>query len=170
MSILSLVTKENPQIRQAAQLLPKNFRKSDFLKLIRDMRDTMRAREGIGIAASQVGQPLRLFVIDEELFEKKPKHSVFINPRLKKKTFKRIAVSEGCLSVPRIFGTVNRYTRVTVEATDENGKKFVMTATELLARVLQHELDHLDGILFIDKAEPGTLHEVIPEESGEKNE
>lgn len=141
-------------------------------RIIHDMSDTLRASEdGIGIAAPQIGISLRIFLASEEalVIDKNVKHSVsnnaegkkdqkewqhlvFINPQLLKSSRKKINNSEGCLSVPRTFGTVPRAEKVKVAAYDEHGKKFERGASGLFARLLQHELDHLDGHLFLEKA------------------
>ncbi len=115
-------------------------------QLLDDMAQTMYNADGVGLAAPQVGISLRIIVLDvgDGLLE-------LINPII-------IASEgcekgpEGCLSVPGVYGEVDRFTHVTVEALDRSGKKIRITSSELLARALQHEIDHLQGILFIDKA------------------
>lgn len=180
MSIRPLTIEPHPLLRQKADQVPKDTRLD---ARVADMRDTMRAADGIGIAAPQVGESLRLFLIEPNLFfetdekkivsrleSNKPKqlsgkplsHWVFVNPVLIKKSFKQVTMEEGCLSVPKIFGTVKRPAKVTVDAYDERGNAFRVRAQGLFARVLQHELDHLDGTLFIDKAIPGSIHEYTP--------
>ncbi len=111
-----------------------------------DMADTMYAADGVGLAAPQVGLPLRMVVIDvgEGLLE-------MINPVIIASDGLE-ADTEGCLSVPKIFGEVERASHVTVEFLDRRHKKKRLEAEKLMARAIQHELDHLDGILFIDKA------------------
>lgn len=149
-------------------------------KLLSDMKSTLAATpDGVGLAAPQVGEGLAIFIVSEEAEEidkvknqrweekreewkqtkNKPyeerewKYYVFINPAVKKFSKKRISGPEGCLSVPGKFGLVKRYEKITVEAYDEQGKRFTRGASKFLARVLQHELDHLNGTLFVDKAE-----------------
>lgn len=139
----------------------------DIKNLITQMRGTMGAHDGIGIAAPQVGESLRIFLIARELFspavQAKLPSDVFVNPKIIKKSFKREPSEEGCLSAPGIFGEAARARRITVEAYDSSWKKFRVSANGLLARVLQHEFDHLVGILFIDRAKKETLHEVLPD-------
>lgn len=159
-------------------------------KLIRDMSETLAATElGIGIAAPQVGKSLRIFLISEEAMLKKPpeqdplnedagkeesskpknlRYLVFINPELKKVSKKKKLLTEGCLSVndPKgelLYGKIKRAEKVTIHAYDENGKKFIRGASGLLAQVIQHEMDHLKGVLFIDKAEKILVKKVAQE-------
>lgn len=112
--------------------------------LIEDMFETMRAARGIGLAAPQVGRTERIAVID---VDNNP--FVIINPEIIESDGKERG-EEGCLSIPEIFGEVERATRVVVRALDREGKTFEVDATDLLARCLQHEIDHLNGKLFID--------------------
>ena len=115
--------------------------------LIADMVETMRAANGVGLAAPQVGEPIRMVVIDigEGPLE-------LINPVITAR-FGSEVDSEGCLSVPDIFGDVERAAKITVEYTNRFNKKRKLHAEKLLARCIQHEIDHLDGILFIDIAQ-----------------
>jgi peptide deformylase len=115
-------------------------------QLLDDMGRTMYEAEGVGLAAPQVGVSLRIVVIDtgEGLVE-------LINPSLTEMEGNECN-SEGCLSIPGVFGEVERSAKVTVAGLNREGKKVCITATGLLARALQHEIDHLDGILFIEKA------------------
>ena len=114
--------------------------------LLNDLVDTMYAKDGVGLAAPQVGILKRAVVIDVE------DGNVYkmVNPKIIKKSGEQIG-QEGCLSVPEIKGNVSRPMNVTVEYTDENGNQVILEAEELLARAICHEIDHLDGILFIDR-------------------
>lgn len=116
-------------------------------ELLNDMADTMYELNGVGLAAPQVGASLRVVVIDigEGLIE-------LVNPRIVDYAGEKVTDSEGCLSVPDIYGDVERYSKVTVEAQNRYGKNIRLTGEGLLSVAIQHELDHLDGILFIDKA------------------
>lgn len=114
--------------------------------LVRDMKETMLAEGGVGLAAPQVGKGLRLFVTGVS-----KDYRAFINPELIAFSKERILWEEGCLSLPRLLGEVERPKRVTVRALDENGATIQTVADGLLARVLQHEYDHLEGILFPDR-------------------
>lgn len=129
-------------------------------ELIKDMMDTMHKHEGLGLAAPQIGILKRIIVID--LYEDGPCFAL-INPVLEKTKGKQ-EVMEGCLSFPNTFGKVERPEEVTVTGLDENGKKTTIKATGLLAQALCHEIDHLNGLVFIDKIIPGTLEIVTPEE------
>lgn len=130
-------------------------------KLIKDMMDTMHKYDGLGLAAPQVGILKRIIVID--LYEEGPRFAL-INPVIEKSNGKQI-VGEGCLSFPNTFGQVERPAEVTVTGLDENGKKTTIKATGLLAQALCHEIDHLNGKVFIDMIIPGTLEIVTPEEN-----
>ncbi len=120
---------------------------SDIQKLIANMIDTMYAAKGIGIAAPQIGHSKRVIIVKTE-----DEPLALINPVIIKKSFRKESGEEGCLSIPGIFGTVRRYKKITVEALDTHGNKVTFEASDLFARVIQHEIDHIDGILFIDRA------------------
>lgn len=117
----------------------------EIRELVKDMFETMYAAKGIGLAAPQVGKNVALMIID---LEDSP--LVFINPQIIKKSGKETS-NEGCLSLPGLSEKVERATRVVARAIDLNGDEFEITAEGLLARAIQHETDHLDGILFIDR-------------------
>ena len=129
-------------------------------KLIKDMMDTMHKYDGLGLAAPQIGILKRIIVID--LYDDGPCFAL-INPVLEEAKGTQI-VSEGCLSFPNTFGKVERPEEVTVTGLDENGKKTTIKATGLLAQALCHEIDHLNGKVFIDMILPGTLEIITPEE------
>jgi peptide deformylase len=115
-------------------------------KLARDMLETMRQAPGVGLAANQVGFLDRIFVwqIEEE-------HGAFINPVITESSDETFTDEEGCLSMPGLVYPVERSMRVTVEAIDENGHPVKVEAEDFQARVFQHEIDHLDGVLFVDR-------------------
>ena len=119
--------------------------------LIRDLFDTMYAQNGVGLAAPQIGVNLRVFVIDASTKEEPLEPMVFINPKIIKKSG-AVKSSEGCLSFPEAYTDVVRYKDVMIKAINAHGKPFVLEAKDgsLLARCIQHENDHLNGILFID--------------------
>lgn len=126
--------------------------------LVEDMIETMHKYNGVGLAAVQVGVLKRVIVIDT--YEKNEQF-VLINPEIIKQKGEQ-EVEEGCLSFPNKFGRIKRPSEVTVVALDENGKKFKLTAKGLLAQAICHEVDHLNGELFVDKIIPGTLELVDP--------
>ncbi len=126
-------------------------------ELISDMLETLYKYNGVGLAAVQVGVLKRIVVID--IYEEGVPPFVLINPKIIK-TKGEQTIDEGCLSFPNQFAKIVRPAEVTVEALDRNGKKIKITGKELLAQALVHEIDHLDGILFVDKIIPGTLETV----------
>lgn len=129
-----------PNVATAEILTP------DFQKLITDMTETMRVADGIGLAAVQVGVAKRLCVVTT------PEGVVaYVNPRITKHSFRKEVMEEGCLSIPGVFGTVRRPKRISITALDGKGNPLNLIAEGLLARILQHEIDHLDGILFTDR-------------------
>ena len=132
-------------------------------KLIRDMLETMHAEPGrVGLAAPQVGVPLRIIVIGMPEEE----DVILINPKIVRRRGERV-IDEGCLSVPGYFGQITRAESVTVKGRDQNGKEVRIKAEDLLAQVLEHEIDHLNGTLYIDYPEVReTLRKIEPEETG----
>ena len=124
---------------------------SKIQKLIDDLMDTMYAQNGVGLAAPQVGESYRIFVIDTSTGDEPLNPIVFVNPKIIKKSGATLSY-EGCLSFPEAYTNVKRYAEVIVRAKDEKGRPFTIEAKDgsLLARAIQHEMDHLDGILFID--------------------
>jgi len=118
----------------------------EILNLIKDMAETMYTASGVGLAASQVGVPKRIILVDGE----EDGLIVLINPMIIKSEGE-VAAEEGCLSVPDIYSQVKRSSKVTIKALSENGDPIEITNEGLIARALQHEIDHLDGILFIDR-------------------
>ena len=119
-------------------------------ELVQDLLETMYAKNGVGLAAPQIGVNLRVFVIDVSKNDEPLNPMVFINPKIIKKTGATVA-QEGCISFPEAYTDVKRYANVMVKALDKHGRPFVLEAKdgELLSRAIQHENDHLDGILFI---------------------
>ncbi len=146
--ILKIITNPSPILRQKAEEIRiEEIRSPVLQKLIFDIKETVIPAGGIGLAAPQVGLSLRLIVIalDDKLM-------AFVNPKITKFSWRKEFDEEGCLSVPGKFGPVKRSKIIKVEAFDERGKLLKFKAKDLFARVIQHEIDHLDGILFIDKA------------------
>lgn len=144
MAKLDIVVAGNPVLRQKAEAVKKIDKK--LQKFLKDMADTMYAANGVGLAAPQVGVLKRVVVIDvgDGLIE-------MINPEIVKKEG-AVVGGEGCLSVPDYEGEVERAEYVECEFTDRTGKRMLLQTDGLLAIAVQHELDHLDGVLFIDKA------------------
>lgn len=144
---LKITQKGDPILRKKAESV-KNPKSPETKKLIADMVIAMKKVSGIGLAAPQVGHSLRLFTTNME-----NKIYAFINPEIKDISTDKIPFEEGCLSVENVWGSVERPKKLTIKAIDENGKPIKIRAKGLLARVIQHEMDHLNGVLFIDKAE-----------------
>jgi len=128
----------------------------DFQTLVEDMVETMRIAPGVGLAAPQVGESIRLIVVeygDEENEEIPPKLYALANPEITRSSEDTLISTEGCLSIPGIQGEVERFTTVTVKGLNRYGRPMTVKAKGWLARIFQHEIDHLDGILFVDRAE-----------------
>jgi peptide deformylase len=119
--------------------------------LVRDMFETMYHEEGIGLAATQIGVPQRVIVLDLRREDHDDEPIALVNPRLTWKSTETAKQTEGCLSIPGLEEIVERPAKVRIEAHDPEGEPIEMEADDLLARALQHEVDHLDGILFIDR-------------------
>jgi len=148
MSIRPILTAPDPRLKAASE---KISRVDDELKkLIDDMLETMYAEDGIGLAAIQIGVPRRLLVMDLAQKDGRREPQAFINPRILWASDETIVVQEGCLSVPDIWEEVERPARIAAEFLDRDGTLKTVEADGLLSTCLQHEMDHLDGVLFID--------------------
>lgn len=146
--ILKLQTgKDNKILRTKSQKVT-DFSDPKIQKIITNMTETLFSmiETGIGLAAPQIGENVRIFILSPSISKK----LIFINPTIKK-SLRRTKVQEGCLSLPKLYGFLKRSKTVKITAFDKNGKKFKLKAEGLLAQAIQHEVDHLDGILFIDK-------------------
>jgi len=121
----------------------------EIKQLANDMFETMIEADGVGLAAPQIGKNIRMFVViaDDDI------RRVFINPQIIKTSEEVGPYEEGCLSIPQVYESIIRPLKVTVQALNENGKPFTLDADGLLARVIQHEYDHLEGIVFIDRGD-----------------
>lgn len=144
---MEVVQLGDPVLRQKAQ--PVTEFTDELRAFINEMFDTMIDAEGVGLAAPQVGKSWRLFVIiaDDDV------RRVFVNPQIIATSSELVSFEEGCLSIPKVYEKIMRPDRVTIQAQDEFGKKFMIEADGMLARIIQHENDHLDGILYIDKGD-----------------
>lgn len=159
--VLPIVAYGDPVLKKKAKEIEKDYPKLE--ELINNMWDTMYNAYGVGLAAPQVGLPIRLFIIDPEPFaedeelddkereELKNMRKVFINPQILTEEGEEWAFGEGCLSIPEIREDVFRKPEITIEYFDENWEKHTDTFSGLAARVIQHEYDHIEGILFTDK-------------------
>lgn len=153
--ILKIVKAPNPILE--TKTAPVKEITPEILKLVRDMIDTCRKAQGIGLAAPQIGKSIRLCIINLEHLGLPP--FALVNPKIVKKSWRKIEMEEGCLSIPGLFGLVKRPIKVTVEAMNIEGNKTKFEADGILARVIQHELDHLDGVLFTSKMSKQTSGE-----------
>lgn len=181
MTVRTLHLLGSPVLRQ--QSAPVTRVDDAVRQLVDDLFETMRAAKGVGLAANQIGVAQRVAVVD--IGEEDPPPLALINPVIVERGDELEVAEEGCLSIPDIFGDVERHAQVTVEALDRDGKKFRVEARGYKARAIQHEIDHLDGILFLDhlsavkrsllvakwkksrKGQTGYLKEVTPEPAGE---
>jgi peptide deformylase len=166
MAVLPIVTLPDPVLRKKTRRVT-SIDKS-IKKLIADMRETLHAEPGrVGLAAPQVGVSLRVTVIclpDNEETKEKNEDIILINGEIIRRKGQRI-VSEGCLSVPGYVGELYRAESVTAKGLDINGKEIRIKGEELLSQALEHEIDHLDGVLYVDRLEsPEALHKLEPED------
>ena len=148
MAIKTILTEPNILLRQISQ--PVEQVGESEKELMNDMLETMYAANGIGLAAIQIGVPKRIIVMDLSKEENKKLPMYFVNPVITKKNNEKTTYEEGCLSVPNQFAEINRPSKCEVEYLDYNGNKQSLEAEGLLATCIQHEIDHLEGILFID--------------------
>lgn len=148
MSIKPLIILPDPLLRQVSK--PVERVDDSLRKFADDMLDTMYEAPGIGLAAIQVGEPIRLLVIDLAKEGEPPAPQVFVNPEIVERSGECSVYEEGCLSIPDYYAEVERPASVRVKYLDRDGKAQEMMAEGLMATCLQHEIDHLDGVLFID--------------------
>ncbi len=167
---INIVQKTEEVLRQIAKEVPKkDFGGAKLKKMISDMKKALASQDdGVAIAAPQIGVSVRIFVVsgrviayskgedvtdeNDSLIRKKYPDLVFINPVITKSSRDKKSMEEGCLSIRYLYGKVKRSNKVTLTAYDENGEKITRGASGLMAQIFQHETDHLDGILFTDKA------------------
>ncbi len=150
-----IVKYPDPVLRQVAE--PVKRITPEIRQLVSMMRRAMLDASGIGLAAPQVGVSIRLLVYTDFSDEDHPQTHALINPVILKMSGEQIEPPEGCLSLPGLLGNVRRAHTIWVKATNLQGRTIKFRAEGLTARVIQHEIDHLDGILFIDRADPATL-------------
>ena len=148
MAIKKILVEPNKLLRQVSQ--PVKEVNKQIQKLMDDMLETMYSANGIGLAAIQIGVPKRIIVMDISKDENKKEPRYFINPVIRNKDNLKSTYEEGCLSVPNQFAEIDRPKACDVEYLDYNGQKKLLKAEGLLATCIQHEMDHLEGILFID--------------------
>ncbi len=157
MTVLPIVSVGDPVLRERArEVTPQELRSPAVQRLIDDMIETMRAAGGAGLAANQVGELLRIFVVEVDGNPRYPYKpdvplTVAVNPVIEPLDEETAAINEGCLSVPGLRGEVDRHVRVRVRRLDRDGTPHEETRPGLTAGTFQHELDHLDGVLFLDR-------------------
>lgn len=160
MSVLNVARLGHPVLRQKAEPVDLNALaapgENELQRLIEDMADTMRDEDGVGIAAPQVARSLQIVIVEYRTNERYPDQdeiplTVFVNPVITRSSEETSSFWEGCLSLKDLRGRVTRPREVTVEAYSRHGEKMVVAAQGFLAVVLQHEIDHLHGILFLDR-------------------
>lgn len=145
--IKTILTAPDKRLRQKSRKISiDQIKTAGIQRLIFDLIETMRKKDGIGLAAPQINAPYRVIVAQNN-----DQHVVLINPKIIGNSFSKIVMEEGCLSVPGVFGLVKRPKKIRVKAYNPEGLIVDLKVDGVLARVIQHEVDHLDGILFIDK-------------------
>ncbi len=164
--IREILTDGHPALRRVAKRVnPKEIREPLFQQLVDDMFETMYAAPGVGLAAPQINVSKRIFVMDVHDDEHEP--AVVINPRIEELS-EEIELREGCLSVPGFVGEIARFKHAAVSGLDRHGAKIRIEGEGLLAQCLQHEIDHLNGVLYIDRAK--NLRQAVSEEEKETAE
>jgi peptide deformylase len=161
--MLDIVQSPNEILRsKTINISIKDIKSKDIQNVILKMKETLeKEQQGVAIAAPQIGKSLKIFVVSgrvfaarksEEFDTEKHKDRVYINPKITSTSKKQVELQEGCLSVRGKWGNVKRAERATIEAYDENAERITYGSSGLLAQIFQHEVDHLNGILYIDKA------------------
>jgi peptide deformylase len=151
MALLGILIYPDPRLREVAR--PVDAVDDSIRSIVNDMAETMYAAPGVGLAATQVGIPLRIFIVDIATEDEQSSLRIFINPEIVERRGKHLW-REGCLSFPDVAEEVKRAEWVRARALDINGQAFEVEADDLLAVAIQHETDHLDGILMIDQVSP----------------
>jgi peptide deformylase len=168
MAVREILSSEHPVLRQKAKKLKRVDASTS--KLIDDMLDSMRAARGLGLAAPQIGVSLRVLVVEMPQDEEEPNSGeqvILVNPEITKSEGEQFG-EEGCLSIPGYVGMIRRALKVTVKGLNRKGKEVRVQGSGLLARAIQHEIDHLDGILFTDRLEkPEDLYRVTEDHERE---
>jgi peptide deformylase len=155
---LTILIHPDPRLRRQSELVnPTEIKTALFQNWLQDLKETMIKKDGAGLAAPQIGETKRVIVINHE-----DKTYFLINPQITRKSWARETEEEGCLSVLNdqgeiVYAPVARYKKINCIYLDERGERKKISAEKILARIIQHEIDHLDGILFIDRVEPKKL-------------
>jgi peptide deformylase len=169
MALREIITLGHPTLRQKARKVTKFG--PEVKQLIDDLVETMRAAPGVGLAAPQINIPERVIVVELPADEEEGKPAelyAFVNPEIVKVSREVEEGQEGCLSIPGYLGDVDRHTMVVVRGQDAFGKPQRVRVYDYLARIFQHEIDHLDGVMFIDRVtEPSKIHKITHEDADE---
>lgn len=146
--LLKILHEPHPILRKKAEPINvKDWNPKKLHQLANDMVFTMKKAPGVGLAAPQIGKSIRLIVVEHS-----PEPLILINPKIIKHSLRKDTLEEGCLSVPNKYGVVKRYKSVKIKAQNLNGEKVEIEAKGFLAEIFQHEVDHLNGVLYVDKA------------------
>ncbi|HQX48556.1 MAG TPA: peptide deformylase [Planctomycetaceae bacterium] len=160
MSRLEIVLHPHPALRWKSKEVSRID--AELKEMIEQMFELMYSSKGIGLAANQVALPYRLFIINPTgKREEKDQEFVFINPQITRRNGSETD-EEGCLSLPEVFGPVTRATKIIIDAFDLEGRQFELELEDLPARVVQHEYDHVEGVMFIDRVAPAALQKIQP--------
>ncbi len=149
MSVIPIKIYGEPVLRDKSKAI-ENI-DGDLVKFLNNMNETMQAANGLGLAANQVGKKVRAFTIDLSHFDVLAEPKIIINPEIMDTSKDLVTGEEGCLSFPGLYQMIQRPNKVTIQTLDLDGKEYLFEAEGLIARVILHEIDHLNGILFIDK-------------------
>ncbi len=152
MSVIPIKIYGEPVLREKSSAI-ENLN-GDLVKFLNDMRETMRIANGLGLAANQVGKKVRAFTIDLSHFDVLAEPRIIVNPEIMEVSGQLVTGEEGCLSFPGLYQMIQRPNKVTIKTLNLDGKEYYFEAEGLIARVVLHEIDHLDGVLFIDKLTP----------------
>lgn len=151
--VLPITKEPDPLLHKVSKnLTAEEINSKKTKEFVGDLIETMYAKDGVGIASVQVGNPIQLCVIARDFTPEKLTDLILINPQFVKASVLREWSEEGCLSVPKIYGSVRRFKKIKVSALNTKGEKIEFIARDFFARIIQHEIDHLNGILFIEKA------------------
>ncbi len=137
--------------RKIKQVSIEDIKKGSFKELILTMKETMKANQGVGLAANQIGKDLAIFVVDPKFAEDKNAPEVYINPEITEYSKEKDEVEEGCLSIPEYYAKIKRSKKIRIKFMSEKGEKVKLKAKSFLARVIQHETDHLNGLTIKDR-------------------
>lgn len=156
--MLKIITEPSQILHQVGAMVNlATIKTPEFQKFLDDMVETMYKQDGVGLAAPQINQSIQVCVISKE-YSPDIKELILINPKWEKTSIRKTWDSEGCLSVPEIYGEVKRYKSIKVKAWDRHGQEIKFVTDKYLARIIQHEVDHINGHLFIEKAK--NLHRI----------